>query len=46
MLSDTGRIAQLLVLPHWFWGSLIALFSGFILLESLKAACKDTPISE
>ena len=30
MLSDTGRIALLLVLPHWFWGGLIALASAFI----------------
>ena len=40
MLSDTGRIAQMLFLPYWFWGGLIAVISGLILLESLEMACK------
>ena len=42
MPSDTGRIAQLLGLPYWFWGALIAIISGLILVESLQAACKKT----
>ena len=40
MLSDTGRIAQILFLPYWFWGGLIAVISALILLESLELACK------
>jgi len=46
MPSDTGRIAQLLGLPYWFWGALIAIISGLILVESLQAACKKPQISQ
>ena len=40
MLSDTGRIAQLLFFPYWFWGGLITVASALILLESLQMACQ------
>ncbi len=40
MQSDTQAIANLLVLPYWFWGGAIALFSIFMLLVSLKIAFK------
>lgn len=40
MLSDTGRVAQLLMLPYWFWGGLITVLSALILFESLEMACK------
>ena len=46
MPSDTGRIAQLLILPHWFWGALIAGFSAFILVGSLQAACQNIETNE
>ena len=46
MLSDTGQIAKLLVLPHWFWGGLIAIASAVILFESLQMACQTMAKSE
>lgn len=46
MLSDTGRIAQMLVLPYWFWGGLIAIASALILLESLQIACRTATTNE
>lgn len=38
--SDTSVIAQRLLLPHWFWGILIAAFSIYILVKSLQAVYK------
>lgn len=46
MLSDTGRIAQQLVLPYWFWGGLIAIASALILFEGLQMACQPKMTSE
>ncbi|WP_375559014.1 M50 family metallopeptidase [Bernardetia sp. OM2101] len=39
-VSDTQAIANLLILPYWFWGGAIALFAVFMLLVSLKIAFK------
>lgn len=39
-VSDTQAIANLLILPYWFWGGVIALFAVFMLLVSLKIAFK------
>lgn len=41
MLSDTGRISNLLILPHWFWGLLLTVLMFVILAESLKIACRQ-----
>lgn len=41
MLSDTGRIAEMLLLPYWFWGVLISVISAVMLFEGLQAACKQ-----
>lgn len=38
MPSDTGQIAENLLLPYWFWGGLIALISVLILIWSLRVA--------
>ncbi|MCA9741873.1 M50 family metallopeptidase [candidate division KSB1 bacterium] len=38
--SDTAVIAQRLLLPYWFWGILIAVFSIYILVKSLQLAYK------
>lgn len=46
MLSDTGQIAQMLILPYWFWGGLIAIASALILFESLQMACQSTATNE
>ena len=46
MLSDTGRIAQMLILPYWFWGGLIAIASALILFKSLQMACQSTATNE
>lgn len=35
MLSDTGHIAEALLLPYWFWGGSIALLSFLLLAGSL-----------
>lgn len=40
MLSDTGKIAELLFLPYWFWGSLIALISFGLLAGSLRQVAR------
>ena len=39
--SDTLVIARYLILPHWFWGILIALFSIYILVKSLHIAYRQ-----
>ena len=46
MLSDTGRIAQQLFLPYWFWGGLIAIASALILFEGLQMACQNEATGE
>lgn len=38
MLSDSGQIAQNLLLPYWFWGGLMAIASLIILVQSLRSA--------
>jgi Peptidase M50B-like len=38
MLSDSGQIAQNLLLPYWFWGALMAIASLIILVQSLRSA--------
>ncbi len=38
LLSDSGQIAQNLLLPHWFWGGLMAIASLIILVQSLRSA--------
>jgi hypothetical protein len=40
-LSDTARIEQVLLLPYWFWGALIAVASFLILVHSLRNAYGD-----
>jgi len=39
-ISDTGRIQQIILLPYWFWGAIIAAGSIFILVTSLRFACR------
>ncbi len=39
-VSDTQAIANLLILPYWFWGGMIAAFAVVMLLVSLKVAFK------
>lgn len=36
--SDTARIAEVLLLPHWFWGILITIASLILLIQSLRIA--------
>ena len=36
--SDTAKIAKILILPHWFWGFVIAIASVFLLIQSLRIA--------
>lgn len=38
MLSDTGQIAALVPLPHWFWAAAILLVSGLMIGGALKYA--------
>ena len=35
LVSDTAQIQQVLLLPYWFWGALIAVLSFLILAQSL-----------
>ncbi len=36
--SDTAKIAEVLLLPHWFWGILITIASISLLIQSLRIA--------
>ncbi len=40
-LSDTAGIQQVLLLPYWFWGGLIAVSSLLILALSLWSVCRS-----
>jgi hypothetical protein len=37
-LSDTAVIAQVLLLPHWFWGGAIIVLSAFLFWKSFRIA--------
>jgi hypothetical protein len=37
--SDTGQMAEALLLPHWAWGTLLTLWSTALLAGSLYLAC-------
>ncbi|NEP17531.1 MAG: M50 family metallopeptidase [Leptolyngbya sp. SIO4C1] len=41
MLSDTGQISKALLLPHWIWGSLLAIAAVLLLAKSLQLAYRD-----
>lgn len=41
MLSDTGAIANALLLPYWFWAMAIILLSGLMVGASLKYALAE-----
>jgi hypothetical protein len=43
MISDTGIIAQELLLPYWFWGALIAVITLGLLLLSLNSSFEQAP---
>ncbi len=38
MLSDTGQMAEYLMLPYWFWGAALAVISLLLLIISLRFA--------
>jgi hypothetical protein len=40
-LSDTSQIAQQLLLPYWFWASLITVVTLLLLLQSLRLAYRN-----
>ena len=40
-ISDTGRIQQILFLPYWLWGAIMAVGSIFILITSLRIAYRS-----
>jgi len=40
-ISDTAQIQEILLLPYWFWGGLMALSSFVILLLSLRIAYRS-----
>jgi hypothetical protein len=41
-MSDTGVIADNLVLPHWFWAGGIVIISILIMIYSLNYAFRNT----
>ncbi len=43
-ISDTARIQEVLLLPYWFWGALIAASSFLILVRSLQIAYGSGPL--
>ncbi len=40
-ISDTAQMQKALVMPYWFWGGLIAIFSLVILVQSLRVAYRS-----
>ncbi|MEM8806062.1 MAG: M50 family metallopeptidase [Cyanobacteria bacterium P01_G01_bin.38] len=38
MLSDTGQMSKSLLLPHWFWGCVLAIAALLLLAKSLHLA--------
>jgi hypothetical protein len=40
-ISDTAQMQKALVLPYWFWGGLIAIFSLLLLAQSLRVAYRS-----
>jgi len=44
MLTDTGQMAQALILPFWVWGALLSAASLLLLLASLKWAYRPAKI--
>ncbi|MCK5741235.1 MAG: M50 family metallopeptidase [Chlorobi bacterium] len=40
-LSDTAVIAQVLILPHWFWGGTIIVLSAFLFWKSFRIAYRS-----
>ncbi|WP_392535584.1 M50 family metallopeptidase [Nostoc sp. C117] len=40
-ISDTAQMQQYLLLPYWFWGGLMAIASGVILVQSLRIAYRS-----
>jgi Peptidase M50B-like len=40
-ISDTAQIQQVILLPHWFWGGLIAVSSLLILVMSLRSVYRS-----
>ena len=45
-MSDTGQIAEALLLPYWFWGALVAATSFAVLAIGLRAALTGAPRAE
>ncbi len=43
MLSDTGRMADVLTMPHWAWAVWIIAVSAVLLAWSLRAAYRSRP---
>ncbi|MGG6297416.1 M50 family metallopeptidase [Leptolyngbya sp. AN02str] len=41
VVSDSGQIAQNLLLPYWFWGGFMAIASALLLYWSLRLAYTD-----
>ncbi|MGB7374231.1 M50 family metallopeptidase [Pontixanthobacter sp.] len=41
ILSDTGAIAEVLLLPYWFWAIVIIIISGVMIGASLKYALAE-----
>ena len=44
-ISDTGQMQQVLLLPYWFWGAVIAVSSFVILVQSLRLAYRPKSFS-
>ncbi|MEL7368840.1 MAG: M50 family metallopeptidase, partial [Myxococcota bacterium] len=45
MRSDSAAIAEVLLLPYWFWGALTAVFSFVVIGLGLRQVLKPTPPS-
>lgn len=41
MLSDTGQMSRALLLPHWVWGSILAIAAAYLLIASLQIAYRQ-----
>lgn len=41
-LSDSGAMAEALLLPYWFWGGCVAVFSAAVLVLGLRVALRPS----
>ena len=44
-VSDTGILSEYLLLPYWIWGTIILIFSAFMIVKCIKYVYKGSSMS-